>query len=387
MTDQAVIGPGATLGVFGGGQLGRMFAMAAARLGYRTHVFEPERDCPAAHIAHRHTSAACADEHAVGRFARNCDVVTLEFENVPAGCLQIAAAHTIVRPDARMLAIAQDRLTERRFLDGLGLPTAPHAAVADAAHAIEAAEKVGTPGVLKAAHGGYDGRGQVRVDDPADSRHAWRRLGTDRALYEAWVDFEMEVSVLIARSPRGELRTFGPIENRHHRHVLDRSIVPARVSATVADLARDLACHIAASTALEGLLCVEMFLLRSGDLLINELAPRPHNSGHLTIEACAVSQFEQHVRAICNLPLADMTLRGGAAMANLLAELWAGGEPDWPGLIAQHPDVALHLYGKTGTRPGRKMGHLTAVADSAAHAAIAVDRARSRLTPATRTCA
>jgi 5-(carboxyamino)imidazole ribonucleotide synthase len=367
MNDQPAIAPGATLGVFGGGQLGRMFAKTAARLGYFVHVFDPLRDCPAAQVAHRHTCAPFGDEDAIRRFARSCDAITVEWENVPVHCLDIAREYAPVRPDGRMLAIAQDRLAERAFLDGLGLETAPHMAVTSADEAAAAAKRIGTPAVLKSARDGYDGRGQVRVDEPADAVRAWKELGVDRALYEGWIEFDLEISVIAARSPRGQIETCGPIENDHCNHILDCSIVPATISSATAQHARELARQIAEATKLEGVICVEMFVLKSGELLINELAPRPHNSGHLTIEACAASQFDQQVRAMCNLPLGDMTVRGGAAMVNLLGDLWNEGEPDWSAAFS-HSRAALHLYGKNPPRKGRKMGHLTVLADSADHA-------------------
>ncbi len=377
MRDARTIEPGATLGVFGGGQLGRMFAAAAARMGYRVHVFDPQRDCPAAHVAAEHTCAPFDDDEAVLGFAQRCDAVTIEFENIPARCLNLAGRHTPARPGPAALAIAQDRLAERVFLDRHGLPTAAHAPVGDAESARRAVERIGAPGVLKAARGGYDGRGQVRIDQPDDVEHAWQKLGVDHALYEAWVAYDKEISVLVARSPRGQVEAFGPIENHHARHILDWSIAPARLDDDTAERARAIARRIAGAAMLEGVICVEMFAMGSGELLINELAPRPHNSGHLTIEACTTSQFEQQVRAMCNLPLGVMTPRRGAAMANLLGDLWADGEPDWAAALSI-ADVALHLYGKDRARPGRKMGHLTATAATAGQALDAVLRARHR---------
>jgi 5-(carboxyamino)imidazole ribonucleotide synthase len=367
MSNARPILPGATLGVLGGGQLGRMFTMAATRMGYRVLVFSPQRNSPAGQLAHKEIWADYDDDRAIRRFAERCDAVTLEFENVPVRAVEIAAAHSATRPGDEVLAIAQDRLKERLFLDRFGLPSAPHAAVRAAEDVTAAVERLGTPVVLKCARLGYDGRGQVRIDRPDDAEAAWRRLDVDAALCEAWVDYECELSVIVARSAGGDVQTFGPIENDHVNHILDCSVAPAGVPSRIAREAIELARDVANALDLEGLICVEMFLLTDGALLINEMAPRPHNSGHLTIEACHVSQFEQQVRATCNLPLAPMTLRSPAAMVNLLGDLWRGGEPCWDRAPVK-PPVNLHLYGKDRPRPGRKMGHLTAVAESSATA-------------------
>ncbi len=279
---------------------------------------------------------------------------------------------------AQTLAVSQNRLKERAFLDQHGLPCAPHAAVCSATELAAAMERLGVPAVLKSARFGYDGRGQVRIDAPDDSDPAWRTLGVDSALCEAWVDYQCELSVVVARSHSGAIETFGPIENRHVNHVLDLSVAPASVSPAVAIEAIDLARAVALALGLEGLICVEMFLTTDGTLLVNELAPRPHNSAHLTLEACRVSQFEQQLRAVCNLPLQPMTLERPAAMVNLLGDLWQAGCPDWTGVLAD-PSVNLHLYGKDEPRAGRKMGHLTAVAESSHEAAQRALHARDRL--------
>lgn len=363
MSRDAPIGLGATLGVFGDGQLGRMFVAAAARMGYRTAVFAPEADGPATQIAHTYHRADYDDRPAVEAFAKQCDVVTIEWENIPVSCLEWAGAFAPTRPGPAVLSIAQDRLAERAFLDKHNLPAAAHAVVEDAATLAAAVEAVGRPGVLKSATLGYDGRGQAKIDTDTDPADAWRAVGQVRCLYEAWVEYQLEVSVLVARSPSGQVEAFGPIENHHANHILDVSIVPARVEARVAADAVELARTVAQRLDLQGLICVEMFVTPGG-LLINELAPRPHNSGHLTIEACQASQFEQQVRAICDLPLAAMRMLRPAAMANLLDDVWSAGEPDWNAVHAAR-DASLHLYGKTDPRPGRKMGHLTTLADTA----------------------
>ena len=358
------IGPGSTLGVFGGGQLGRMFAQAATRMGYRVIVFAPERDCPASHVAAEHVCAPFVDEASVIEFARRCDAVTIEFENVPVQCLEIAGQHTPTRPGPMMLAAAQDRLKERAFLDQHGLPTSPHAAVESEDDLHDAVANLGRPGVIKSARFGYDGRGQVKFNPETDLADAWAQLNTKRAIYERWVEFDCEVSVLVARSPRGEIQTFGPIENTHANHILDISVVPARVDPATEQQAIEVARSVAEDSSLEGLICVEMFVRHDGTILINELAPRPHNSGHLTIEACAVNQFEQQVRAMCNLPLGRMTADKPTAMANLLGDHVMPGEPNWDDILAT-PEAALHLYGKTQVRRGRKMGHLAVRAETA----------------------
>ncbi len=360
MKNHRVILPGATLGVFGGGQLGRMFTHAAQRMGYHVVVFAPETDCPAGQAANEHVCAKFTDEAAIIDFANRCDAVTIEFENVPVRCLELAGQHTMVRPGPDVLAIAQHRLHERAFLDKHHLPTSPHATV-DSADALRSAvHNTGAPGVLKAARFGYDGRGQIAIHAPSDLDDVWHQLGTNEAMYEAWVDYQMELSVLVARSNDRTIKTFGPIENEHANHILDTSTVPAALPERIAQAAIDLACDVADAVQLEGLICVEMFLTRTGELLINELAPRPHNSGHLTIEAATSSQFEQQVRALCGLPLADMNLKQPASMVNLLGDLWGSGNPCWSRLLS-HADASLHLYGKSKPHTGRKMGHLTAV--------------------------
>ncbi|MFG0284997.1 MAG: 5-(carboxyamino)imidazole ribonucleotide synthase [Phycisphaerales bacterium JB039] len=355
--------PGATLGVFGGGQLGRMFVMAAARMGYRTLVFSPEKDSPAGQVACEQITAEYEDESAIRDFAARCAAITIEFENIPARTLELASSITITRPGPDVLAIAQDRLRERAFLDRFGFPCAPHAIARSAAEAEQAVAGLGAPVVLKSARFGYDGRGQARVDRAADVGAAWNSLSADEVLCEGWVNYQCELSVLVSRSATGQIELFGPIENRHANHILDLSVVPAAVPAATARDATELARAIATALDLVGVICVEMFLTTSGDLLVNELAPRPHNSGHLTIEAAAHSQFEQQVRALCALPLAPMTLKSPAAMANLLGDLWRTGEPRWDRVFAE-PSVSLHLYGKDGAAPGRKMGHITALGSS-----------------------
>jgi len=377
MADSAPIAPGSTLGVMGGGQLGRMFAMAAAQMGYRVVVFAPEADCPASQVAWSHVQADYDDESELRRFAKQCAGVTIEFENVPVEALELVAGHTRVRPGPDALAIAQDRLNERAFLDRQSLPTAPHQSGESAEDIERAAGALGTPLIVKSSRFGYDGRGQVTIDSPDDAADAWNQLSARAALCEKPIDFACEISVLVARLPSGEIKTFGPVENQHRSHILDFSIIPARIEAPVASRATEVAVAIAETLQLEGLICAEMFVDHDDEVLINELAPRPHNSGHLTIEAATTSQFHQQTRALCGLPLGSMHPRTPATMANLLGELWENGEPAWANLLTV-PDVHLHLYGKQNPRPGRKMGHVTACAEDAEDACEKARHARQR---------
>jgi 5-(carboxyamino)imidazole ribonucleotide synthase len=379
MADATPIRPGATLGVMGGGQLGRMWAMAAAQMGYRVVVFAPEPDCPASQVAWAHVQADYDDRDQLRYFAEMCAGVTLEFENVPVEALKFVGQHTRVRPGPETLAIAQDRLNERAFLDRHNLPTASHRPASSSDELANAARALGTPLIVKSARFGYDGRGQVSIGSPDEAESAWNEINADAVLCEQPVDFACEISVLLARLPSGEVETFGPIENHHRNHILDFSIVPARVETHIATRATDIAIDIAETLQLEGLICVEMFVTRDGHVLINELAPRPHNSGHLTIEAATVSQFQQQTRALCCLQLGTMQRRTPAVMANLLGELWARREPAWMNVLANN-EVYLHLYGKEDPRPARKMGHLTACHDTAACALEKADEARKNLT-------
>jgi len=359
--------PGASLGVLGSGQLGRMFALAAARLGYHVHVFSPHAQSPAGQVAHCETIADYDDLDAVAKFARSVDVVTLEFENVPTAATGAATQHAPVRPSCQVLHVAQDRLREKCFLQTSGIACTPFASVTTDGELIVAATKVGTPAVLKTTAWGYDGKGQAKVDAIDQADQAWASLGRQPAIYEGWVDYQQELSVLVARSTTGEVAIHGPIANGHVDHILDLSICPSPELEPVAAESREIGRTIAEQLDMVGLLCVEFFLTTEGRLLVNEIAPRPHNSGHLTIDACRTSQFEQQVRAICGLPLGSTDPIAPAAMVNLLGQLWRPGEPDWPAVLA-NPNVRLHLYGKAEARPGRKMGHLTVLAESAAEA-------------------
>jgi 5-(carboxyamino)imidazole ribonucleotide synthase len=375
-----LIPPGSTVGVLGGGQLGRMFAMAARRLGYRVHTLAPEDDTPTGQIADVEINASYDDMDAVRAFAAAVDVVTFEFENVPAAAVAEAEKHAIVRPNGRSLAIAQHRLAEKTFLSDHGLPVAPFAPVRAAADLTAALHIVGCPSVLKTATSGYDGKGQIKIDKAGDLTAAWSALGGREAVLEAFLDLACEISVIGARGVDGEWSHFGPIENTHARHILDVSVVPAAVPDDTAALAVDVTRRVMEALDFIGILCVEFFVTRDGRLVVNELAPRPHNSGHLTFDACRTSQFEQQLRAVCGLPLGSPDLlQPAAAMANLLGDIWEKGEPDWAAALAM-ADVKLHLYGKSSPRRGRKMGHLTAMASSPEGAKRRVLQARSALT-------
>ena len=379
-SERATILPGATLGVLGSGQLGRMFAIAARRMGYRVHTFSPDTDSPTGQVADHEVTASYDDLDAVAEFAKQVSVVTFEFENVPSATAEAAARFTPVRPAGQVLHISQHRLREKTYLSEHGFPTTPFRAVRSLSELELALRDLGAPAVLKTAGWGYDGKGQVKIGSPNEAASAWESLGTNEAVLEAFVTFQMEVSVVAARGVDGSFASFGLLENMHSNHILDVTVAPARVSPKVAAEAEEIARGILEALDVVGVLCVEMFLTPDDKLLINELAPRPHNSGHLTFDANVTSQFEQQVRAICGLPLGSTELLRPAAMANLLGDVWANGEPRWADALAL-PEVKLHLYGKASARPGRKMGHLTALAYSADEAERVVREARRRLMP------
>jgi 5-(carboxyamino)imidazole ribonucleotide synthase len=378
MTEPKTLLPGATIGVMGGGQLGRMFAIAARRMGYRVHTFSPEENGPAAQFSDRATAASYEDEAAVTGFARAIDVLTFEFENIPRRTIEWAAREQVVRPGGEVVLIAQNRLREKEFLAGANFPVAPFRRVASVADLTSALEAIGRPSILKGAAFGYDGKGQQRIDPETDLHAIWSEREDAECVVERVIDFEKEISVIVARGADGQTAVFPVCENIHRHHILDLTLAPARIAERFAEGARDLACEVAERLDLVGLLAVEMFLQNNGELIINELAPRPHNSGHWTIEGCVTSQFEQHVRAVCGLPLGRTDALRPAAMANLLGEIWAEGEPDWAAALAE-PDVHLHLYGKREPRARRKMGHLTARATTIEAAAANVQQARHNL--------
>jgi 5-(carboxyamino)imidazole ribonucleotide synthase len=356
--------------VLGGGQLGRMFALAARRLGYRVHVLTDVPDSPAGQVADLEICADLRDVEAIAAFARDVAVVTLEWENVPVEAAEVAARHVPVRPGPNALRTSQNRILEKRFLRDAGVPVTRFAPVSSAAE-LEAAAAIGMPAILKTAEAGYDGKGQVVVRDLAAASRAWEALGRRECILEAAVDFEREVSVIAARGRDGTFAAYAPFENVHRGNILDLTCCPADLGPGLAARAEEIALTIMQRLDVVGLLCVELFVTRDGDLLANEIAPRPHNSGHLTIDANVTSQFEQQVRAICGLPLGSTQQRSPAAMANLLGDLWEQGTPDWARVLA-FPDVKLHLYGKSEPRAGRKMGHLTALEPR-------VERARERV--------
>ncbi len=351
-----VLDPGATIGILGGGQLGRMLALAAARIGFKCHVFAPTPDSPAFDVVRRVTRADYTDTEALDRFAADVDVVTYEFENVPAETATFLAARVPVLPDPKILATTQDRLAEKSFVAGLGIRTAPYAAAAAPAELAAALDSIGRPAVLKTRRFGYDGKGQATIRDGTDLEAAWAEVGGQPCILEAFVPFAREISVVAARAGDGTVECFDVSENEHREHILKISRVPADLPDEAAQAARRIAETIARKFAYIGVLAVEMFVLRDGDLLVNEIAPRVHNSGHWTLDGASVSQFEQHIRAVAGWPLARPVRRGRVEMVNLI-----GSEVEDFRSWLDVPGAAVHLYGKAAVRPGRKMGHVTRV--------------------------
>lgn len=370
--------PGSTLGVLGSGQLGRMFAIAARRLGYRVHVLSPDDDTPTGQVADVEFRASYDDLEAIESFARGVSVVTFEFENVPAHTTAAAEKFAPVRPSGAVLHTTQNRLREKSFLRDAGIPVTPFAPVRSLDDLHAAAKQLGVPGVIKTADWGYDGKGQAKLFSTDDIATIWPTFEAGEAIYESFIDFDCEVSVVGARGVAGDFVAYGPILNTHANHILDLSICPAPIDPKIVAEAIAITREIFDRLEVVGVLCVEFFLDKSGRLMVNELAPRPHNSGHLTIDAFSTCQFEQQVRAVCGLPLGCTRQHRPAAMANLLGDVWASGTPRWDLLLAQE-EVKLHLYGKLQPRAGRKMGHLTALADTPEAAAIAARHARDLL--------
>lgn len=374
MPRPAPLPPGSRVGIIGGGQLGRMTAIAAAHLGYRVTVLDPDPDCPAGQVADDQIVSAYEDRDAARELGNRSDVVTYEFENVDARAADTAGELAPVHPSSRVLRAAQDRVLEKATLTAAGFPVAPYRPVRNTGEFQAAIEAVGLPAVLKTARMGYDGKGQAVIESADGAEEAFDGLaGRGELVLEQFISFEKELSVVCARDASGNTRPFPCGENVHVNGILDLTVAPARVDTAVAKAAEELAAGIATHLELIGVLAVEMFLTEDGRLLVNELAPRPHNSGHHTIEACRTSQYEQLVRVLCGLPLGDVSMPQPSAMANLLGDVWleAGGQPDFGGALSV-PGVSLHLYGKSDVRAGRKMGHLTAVADD-------VEQARSRV--------
>jgi len=371
--------PGATVGVLGSGQLGRMFAIAARRMGYRVHTFSSRTDTPTGQLSDVEVSASYDDVDAVRDFARRVDVVTFEFENIPSATVEAASAFAPVRPSGEVLHITQHRLREKSFLSHAGFPVAPYRHIRSLDDLRTGLHELGFPAVLKTAGFGYDGKGQSKITTPEDAEPALHSLGHQEAVLEAFVDFESEVSVVAARGVDGSFAHYGVVTNEHRKHILDVTLAPGTVPPEVEREAVAITGGVLEKLDVVGVMCVEFFLTRGGKLLINELAPRPHNSGHFTFDACVTSQFEQQLRAVCGLPLGSAEQLRPAAMANLLGDLWQDGEPNWPAACA-FPEVKLHLYGKAEAKPGRKMGHLTALAGTTQDAAHAVRAARAALT-------
>ena len=354
MPEAVVLAPGATIGILGGGQLGRMTALAAARLGYRCHVFATEHDSPAEQVCGRATVAEYEDSAALDRFAAAVDVATFEFENIPAAAVHRVAASKPVLPRPEILETTQDRLREKDFLRSIEIPTTSYREISDPAALTRAMHDFGYPAVLKSVRMGYDGKGQVTLTPETRPDEAWRQMGGEAGILEGFVDFSCEISVVVARGRNGAWATYPPVENQHVNHILDTTIAPARVNPETAMRAEAIARHVAEKLDLVGVLAVEMFVLPSGEVLVNELAPRPHNSGHWTIDACVTSQFEQLVRAVCGLPLGSVAHHSDAVMKNLVGNDVA----KWRDALAD-PFAKLHLYGKHEVQPGRKMGHVT----------------------------
>lgn len=378
MVREKVIAPGATLGVLGGGQLGRMFAIAALQMGYRVVAFTPEKDSPISQVCAKTLCAPFEDEKSLAAFAAEVDAVTIEFENIPSSALEFLEKKTRVRPGPQVLYTTQNRAREKNFLFENRLPLVPFFPVETREQLNEAVAKLGFPSVVKTAGFGYDGKGQYLLQSHEDLDRVYTALEGKPAVIEKFFQLDKELSVIGARSAAGDFVAYGPIENQHVNHILDLSLAPARINWSVAEEAIDITRCIMDALEVVGLLCVEFFYTHDEQLLVNELAPRPHNSGHLSIEACPTSQFEQQVRALTGMPLGTTETEKGAAMANLLGDLWAAGEPDFAS-AASLPDIHIHLYGKKEPRPGRKMGHLTACSKWADEALAQVKTARDML--------
>lgn len=356
------IKPGAMLGLLGGGQLGRMFTMAAQQMGYRVTVLDPAAESPAGSIAERHLQADYLDEQALDELRSTCAAVTIEFENVPAQALRYLAQRCVVSPDAESVSIAQNRILEKQFLDGNDFPVGPFVVI----HNEQAISRVDTsliPGILKASQFGYDGKGQIQIDNAESLPETLSKLGNKPCVLEKRLPLDYEISVILARNSLNQVVFFPVPENRHEQGILDMSIIPATLPDKIIEKARAIAQRIAIRLNYIGVLCVEFFVLADGQVLVNEIAPRPHNSGHYSLNACVTSQFEQQVRVLCGLPHGSTRLTQAAVMTNILGELWKNGDPAWDRILS-NPQAKLHLYGKHEAKPGRKMGHFTVLADT-----------------------
>jgi 5-(carboxyamino)imidazole ribonucleotide synthase len=355
--------PGSTLGMLGGGQLGRMFTIAALTMGYKVVVLDPDKESPAGKLASTHIFADYSDQAALEKMAKSCDAVTTEFENVPASTLETLARFCPVRPGAQAVRITQDRIHEKNFLKDHGFPTAPFAVI----HSLEELQKyishIGAPAILKVSRFGYDGKGQFGISSESDTENAWHALQGEVCVLEQRIPLDIEVSVVLARGLDGKIVTYPVAENIHESGILDVSIVPARINKELESNVIEMAKNIAAALDYVGIMAVEFFISH-GKLLVNEIAPRPHNSGHYTLDACVTDQFEQQVRAVCGLSLGDTTLLSPVVMINMLGDIWHNEKaPKWQKLL-DHPNVKLHLYGKREARPGRKMGHFSVLSSN-----------------------
>lgn len=350
--------PGAMLGVLGGGQLGRMFVQAAQQMGYSVTVLDPDRNSPAGRVADAFICADYDDPAALRQLSEQCQAITTEFENIPAGSLRTLTQHCVVNPDANSVSIAQNRVREKQFLVDCGFSVASFAVISQPQDIATQDVTQFLPGILKVSQFGYDGKGQIKVANVAELPAAYEQLNHAVCVLEKFMPLKSEISVVVARGSDGKVATFPVSENQHVNGILDVSIVPARISPLLAGKAQEIACQVAKNLNYQGVLCVEFFVLHDDALLINEIAPRPHNSGHYSIDACVTSQFEQQVRTLCGLPLGSTAQLSSAVMINLLGDVWHSDDPDW-NIVLQHPSAKLHLYGKTEARPGRKMGHFT----------------------------
>lgn len=372
--------PGATIGLLGGGQLGRMFAIAARKLGYRVHTFEPTPDSPSGQISDREFNYDYTDMAALLEFSKGLSVVTYEFENIPVQALDDLSNNVVLRPNRELLHISQNRQREKEFLSEHGLPVAPFRVVESQPQLEAAVAALGTPCVLKTADFGYDGKGQQKITPESDLAHVWANHGPGRGVVEAWIRYEAEVSMIIARGFNDEVSYFPLATNHHENHILAVTTAPSAFDPSVEKRAQEIAFAVAEASRLVGILAVEMFLTTSGELVINEMAPRPHNSGHFSFDACVTSQFEQQLRAVCGLPLGDTSLVSPVLMHNLLGDLWSedGTPPPWERLL-EIPNLKLHLYGKSAARPGRKMGHYCILANTLAEAQMLDQQAQAIL--------
>jgi 5-(carboxyamino)imidazole ribonucleotide synthase len=353
--------PGSTIGMLGGGQLGRMFTIAARSMGYEVIVLDPDVDSPAGKLATDHVCADYSDQTALNYMAKTCDVITTEFENVPASTLEALASSCPVRPGAHAVTITQDRIHEKSFLRDNGFPTAPFAVIRNESDLADGFKTVNSPAILKVSRFGYDGKGQYTIDSDKDLKSAWHSLKGNESVLERRVSLDLEVSVVLARGVDGQTVTYPIAENVHKNGILDISMIPARLSDSMTSQVVTMATQIASALEYTGVMAVEFFI-SEGKLLVNEIAPRPHNSGHYTLDATVTSQFEQQVRAVCGLTLGDTRLMSPVVMVNLLGDLWEDGNPPAWNRLLSHPNAKLHLYGKREARPGRKMGHYNVLA-------------------------